>query len=42
MADTTRHDFLRPFEKLIRYAIEDGAENTVHNIRDLLGAQCAG
>ncbi len=28
--------FMRPFEKLIRYAIEDGAENTVKNIRNLI------
>lgn len=37
--------FMRPFEKLIRYAIEDGAENTVENIKNLLlnrqDAQCA-
>lgn len=32
--------FMRPFEKLIRYAIEEGAENTVNNIRQLLNA-CA-
>jgi hypothetical protein len=28
--------FMRPFEKLIRMAIEDGAESTVENIRNLL------
>lgn len=28
--------FMRPFEKLIRYAIEEGAENTVENIRQLV------
>jgi hypothetical protein len=28
--------FMRPFEKLIRVAIEDGAENTVEKIRDLV------
>jgi hypothetical protein len=28
--------FMRPFEKLIRTAIEDGAENTVENIKNLL------
>lgn len=28
--------FMRPFEKLIRAAIEEGAENTVQNIRNLL------
>lgn len=33
--------FMRPFEKLIRVAIEDGAENTVEKIRDLLTAQRA-
>jgi hypothetical protein len=27
---------MRPFEKLIRYAIEDGAETTVENIKELL------
>lgn len=30
--------FMRPFEKLIRVAIEDGAENTVEKIRDLVYA----
>ncbi len=28
--------FMRPFEKLIRYAIEDGAETTVANIKELI------
>ncbi|MBS3954471.1 MAG: hypothetical protein KGZ88_16090 [Methylomicrobium sp.] len=28
--------FMRPFQKLIRIAIEDGAENTVENIKNLL------
>ena len=28
--------FMRPFEKLIRTAIEEGAENTVENIRKLV------
>jgi hypothetical protein len=28
--------FMRPFEKLIRTAIEEGAENTVTNIKNLL------
>lgn len=28
--------FMRPFEKLIRIAIEEGAQNTVSNIRNLL------
>lgn len=32
--------FMRPFEKLIRYAIEDGAENTVESIKDLIAAEC--
>jgi Polyketide cyclase / dehydrase and lipid transport len=31
--------FMRPFEKLIRVAIEDGAENTVEKIRDLVHTQ---
>lgn len=30
--------FMRPFEKLIRFAIEEGAENTVANIKKLVGA----
>jgi hypothetical protein len=33
--------FMRPFEKLIRSAIEDGAENTVENIKNLMTLQCA-
>jgi hypothetical protein len=33
--------FMRPFEKLIRVAIEDGAENTVEKIRDLITNQHA-
>jgi hypothetical protein len=28
--------FMRPFEKLIRSAIEDGTENTVENIKNLI------
>ena len=32
--------FMRPFEKLIRYAIEEGAENTVENIKNLITAEC--
>lgn len=28
--------FMRPFQKLIRAAIEDGAENTVENIKNLI------
>ena len=31
--------FMRPFEKLIRYAIEEGAENTVNNIKNLLSTE---
>jgi hypothetical protein len=31
--------FMRPFEKLIRVAIEEGAENTVEKIRDVLLTQ---
>jgi hypothetical protein len=30
--------FMRPFQKLIRSAIEDGAENTVENIKSLIVA----
>jgi hypothetical protein len=33
--------FMRPFQKLIRSAIEDGAENTVANIKNLIAAECA-
>ncbi|MEF3076716.1 SRPBCC family protein [Methylobacter sp. Wu1] len=32
--------FMRPFEKLIRAAIEDGAENTVENIKNLIAVEC--
>jgi len=32
--------FMRPFEKLIRVAIEDGAESTVENIKNLILAEC--
>lgn len=32
--------FMRPFQKLIRTAIEDGAENTVENIRHLIACDC--
>ena len=28
--------FMRPFQKLIRASIEDGAENTVENIKNLI------
>ena len=31
--------FMRPFEKLIRVAIEEGAENTVEKISDLITSQ---
>jgi hypothetical protein len=31
--------FMRPFQKLIRLAIEDGAENTVENIKNLIVAE---
>ncbi|WP_333874507.1 SRPBCC family protein [Methylobacter sp.] len=31
--------FMRPFAKLIRSAIEDGAENTVENIKSLIAAE---
>ncbi|MGZ4955941.1 MULTISPECIES: SRPBCC family protein [Methylobacter] len=31
--------FMRPFEKLIRSAIEDGAENTVENIKNLIAVE---
>ena len=30
---------MRPFQKLIRVAIEDGAENTVENIKNLITAE---
>jgi hypothetical protein len=32
--------FMRPFEKLIRMSIEEGAENTVENIKNLLVEDC--
>ena len=32
--------FMRPFEKLIRSAIEEGAENTVENIKNLVVEGC--
>ncbi len=32
--------FMRPFEKLIRMAIEEGAENTVTNIKNLMSTNC--
>jgi hypothetical protein len=32
--------FMRPFEKLIRAAIEEGAENTVENIKNLISVEC--
>ncbi len=32
--------FMRPFEKLIRVSIEEGAENTVENIKKLLAGYC--
>lgn len=31
--------YMRPFEKLIRVAIEDGAQRVVHNIRGLIERQ---
>ena len=31
--------FMRPFEKLIRCAIEDGTENTVENIKNLISVE---
>jgi hypothetical protein len=34
--------FMRPFEKLIRVAIEDGAESTIENIKNLLTTDCNG
>lgn len=33
---------MRPFEKLIRFAIQDGAERTVRNIRKLIEAEHQG
>lgn len=32
--------FMRPFQKLIRAAIEEGAENTVENIKNLIITEC--
>lgn len=32
--------FMRPFAKLIRSAIEEGAENTVENIKSLIAVEC--
>ena len=32
--------FMRPFQKLIRCAIEDGTENTVENIKNLISVEC--
>ena len=32
--------FMRPFEKLIRVAIEEGAENTVETIKNLIVTEC--
>lgn len=32
--------FMRSFQKLIRVAIEDGAENVVENIKNLVVAEC--
>lgn len=32
--------FMRPFQKLIRSAIEEGAENTVENIKNLIDLEC--
>ncbi len=34
--------FMRPFEKLIRAAIEEGAENTVENLNNLLSSAGSG
>ena len=34
--------FMRPFEKLIRRAIEEGARNSVENIKYLLSKDCQG
>jgi hypothetical protein len=31
--------FMRPFQKLIRSSIEEGAENTVENIKNLIVAE---
>lgn len=32
--------FMRPFEKLIRTAIEEGAQNSVENIKNLIAVEC--
>jgi hypothetical protein len=32
---------MRPFEKLIRAAVQDGAERTVRNLKRLIEAECA-
>lgn len=32
---------MRPFEKLIRSAVQDGAERTVRNLKRLIEAECA-
>jgi len=32
---------MRPFEKLIRVAVQDGAERTVRNLKRLIEAECA-
>lgn len=32
--------FMRPFEKLIRIAVQDGAERTVKNLKGLIEKQC--
>jgi carbon monoxide dehydrogenase subunit G len=32
---------MRPFEKLIRMAVQDGAERTVRNLKRLIEAECA-
>jgi hypothetical protein len=33
--------YMRPFEKLIRVVIQDGAERTVRNLKRLIEAECA-
>jgi hypothetical protein len=32
---------MRPFEKLIRVAVQDGAERTVRNLKRLIETDCA-
>jgi hypothetical protein len=32
---------MRPFEKLIRTAVQEGAERTVRNLKRLIEAECA-